>query len=269
MAKCEPPYRATVGALMTLFFNATRQKFAHAGAEGLSRDEVEAIATYFADGSPELDAYYRQLFGEYDRVSAAMTMNRMRNDEFNRLIVESFEDYLVERSAPKGTKVPADRLPREILPALFHANRQILGAEFLETSAKTCRDIRRILEERDGPAFSWETFFADEKVIQVQQRALARIVVYFRTDFPEKKKWLIKSLNYNSGADIKGGIASSYLVNERRLKILLLAMIRRVDASLVSGIAREQLARNIGEERIKTVERVKMSVKLLDDTRLF
>ncbi len=269
MAKREPPYRATVGALMNLFFNATREKFAQAGAQGLTRDEVEAIATYFTDGSPELDAYYQRLFAQYDRVNAAMTMNRMRNDEFNRLIVESFEDYLIERTAPKDAKVPPDRLPREILPALFHATRQILGAEFFEKSAKTCRDIRRILEERDGPAFSWDSFFDDEKVIQVQQRALARIVVYFRNDFPEKKKWIVKALNYNSGSDIKGGIASSYLFTEGRLKILLLAMIRRVDASLVSGVALEKLTKNIGEERIKTIERVKMDVKLLDDKRLF
>ena len=32
---------------------------------------------------------------------------------------------------------------------------------------------------------------------------------------------------------------------------------------------RAELARNIGEERIKTIERVKMDVKLLDDRRLF
>lgn len=269
MAKREPTYRATVGALMNLFFNATREKFAQAGAQGLTRDEVEAIATYFADGSPELDAYYQRLFDDYDRINAAMTMNRMRNDEFNRLIVESFEDYLVERTAPKDAKAPADRLPREILPALFHAVHQILGPEFFEKSAKTCRDIRRILEERDGPAFSWDSFFSDGKIVQVQQRALARVVVYFRTDFDTKKKWLVKALNYNSGSEIKGGIASSYLFNERRLKILLLAMIRRVDASLLGGLAREQLIKNIGEERAKTIERVKMAVKLLDDTRLF
>lgn len=269
MASREPTYRATVDALMALFFNAVREKFSGAAAQGLTRDDVDAIATYFADGSPELDAYYRHLFSNYDRLNAAMTMNRMRNDEFNRLIVESFEDYLVDRAAPKDAKAPPDRLPREILPALFHASRQILGEEFVEKSAKTCRDIRRILEERDGPAFSWDSFFGDAKVAQVQQRAIARIVVYFRTDFEAKKKWMVKTLNYNSGTEIKGGIASSYLFNEGRLKILLMAMIRRVDASVMSAEARAQLVANIGDERVKTIERVKMDVKLLDDKRLF
>ena len=46
-----------------------------------------------------------------------MAMNRMRSDEFNRLLVESFEDYLADRSLPKDAKPPADRLPREILPS--------------------------------------------------------------------------------------------------------------------------------------------------------
>lgn len=265
----EPNFRATVDALMSLYFNALREKFAQAPAGGLSRAEVEAIYAYFRDGSPELDSYYRTLFDSYDRIKAQSMMNSMRTDEFNRLLVESFEDYLVDRTAPKDGKPPPDRVPREVLPALFHASKQVLGSEFVETSAKTCRDIRRILEQRDGPAFSWNTFYADPKIVQVQQRAIARFVVYFREDFEAKKKWIVKALNYNAEGSIKGGIASSYLFNEGRLKILLLAMIRRVDAGAMNAEARAVLTRNIGEERIKTVERVKMDVKLLDDKRLF
>lgn len=265
----EPSFRATVEALMNLYFNALREKFAAAPASGLTRAEVDAIYDYFKDGSPELDSYYRALFETYDRIKAQSMMNSMRTDEFNRLLVESFEDYLVDRAAPKDGKAPPDRIPREVLPALFHATRQILGSEFVETSAKACRDIRRILEQRDGPAFSWDTFYSDPKVLQVQQRAIARVVVYFREDFEGKKKWIVKALNYNAGGSIKGGVASSYLFTEGRLKILLLAMIRRVDAGAMNVEARAVLARNVGEERIKTVERVKMDVKILDDKRLF
>lgn len=269
MVKSEPTFRATVEALTNLHFNALREKFARGRAEGLTHAEVEAIFTYFKDGSPELDAYYRALFDSYDRIKAQSMMNSMRTDEFNRLLVESFEDYLVDRAAPKDGKPPPDRVPREVLPALFHASKQILGSEFVETSAKSCRDIRRILEQRDGPAFSWDTFYADPKILQVQQRAIARIVVYFREDFETKKKWIVKALNYNAEGSIKGGIASSYLFNEGRLKILLMAMIRSVDAGIMNAEARAVLVRNIGEARVKTIERVKMDVKLLDDKRLF
>ncbi len=269
MAKPDTSYRPTVDALLNLFFNAVREKFAHAGAQGLSREEVDAIFTYFSEGSPELDSYYRALFENYDRIKAQTMMNSMRADEFNRLLVQSFEDYLVDRGAPKDGKAPPDRIPREVLPALFHATKQILGSEFVETSSKTCRDIRRILEQRDGPAFSWESFYSDGKVLQVQQRALSRFVVYFREDLEGKKRWIVKALNYNAGGEIKGGVASSYLFTEGRLKILLLAMIRRVDAATMNAEKRAELARNIGEERIKTIERVKMDVKLLDDRRLF
>ncbi|MBN2752234.1 MAG: hypothetical protein JXQ84_05950 [Rhodospirillaceae bacterium] len=266
----EPPYRTTVDAIFQVFSNALLEKFSRAQGDSLSREEVEAIVAYFRNGSPELDAYYTHLFDAYDRLNTAMSMNRMRADEFNRLIVESFEDYLVDRSAPKGMKPPPDRIPREILPALFHAMRQILGAEFLEKAASACRDVRAMIQERDGEAFAWETFFSHPTVRRIQQRAISRLIVYFREDFEKKKTWIVKALNYNaSGADIRGGIASSYLFAEGRLKIMLMAMIRRVDGGAMDPVARAELVKNIGEERIKTVERVKMDVKLLDDKRLF
>jgi len=266
----EAPYRATIDALFQLFSNALLEKFTRSGDARLSREETEAIIAYFREGSPELDAYYAQLFGVYDRVNAAAAMNRMRADELNRLIVESFEDYLVDRSAPKEAKAPPDRIPREVLPAFFHAMRQVLGSEFLEKSASACREVRRVIQTRDGEAFSWHDFFADAAIRRVQQRAISRFVVYFREDFEKKKTWIVKALNYNaSGGDIRGGVASSYLFNEGRLKILLMAMIRRVDAAAMDAAARAELVKNIGEERIKTVERVKMDVKLLDDKRLF
>lgn len=263
-------YRPTVDALFKLFSNALLEKFNQPGHDSLRRDEVEAILAYFQAGSPELEAYYERLFGAYDRLNSAMAMNRMRSDEFNRLIVESFEDRLTERAAPKDGKIPLDRIPRESLPAMFYVMRQILGAEFIEKSATTCREVRHLVQDRDGPAFSWEVFFQDAAMIKVQQRAIARFVIYFREDFEKKKKWMIKALNYNaSDADLRGGLASSYLFNEGKLKILLLAMIRRVDAGMMTATERATLVKNIGEERIKTVERVKMDVKLLDDKRLF
>jgi len=266
----EAPYRVTVDALFQLFSNALLEKFSRMPDATLSREEIAAIVTYFRDGSPELDAYYAQLFSAYDRVNAAMAMNRMRSDEFNRLIVESFEDYLVDRSAPKGAKPPPDRIPREILPAFFHAMRQVLGGEFLEKSAATCREVRRVIQARDGEAFSWDSFFADPAIRRVQQRSISRFVVYFREDFEKKKTWIVKALNYNSsGGDIRGGVASSYLFNEGRLKIMLMAMIRRIDPADMDADGKAELVKNIGDERIKTVERVKMDVKLLDDKRLF
>ncbi|WP_337996749.1 hypothetical protein [Oleispirillum naphthae] len=266
----EPPYRATIEALFQLFSNALLEKFSRSGDTTLSREEVEAITAYFRAGSPELDAFYAQLFSAYDRVNAAMAMNRMRSDEFNRLLVESFEDYLVDRSVPKGAKTPADRVPREVLPAFFHAVRQILGTEFLEKSAFTCREVRRVIQARDGEAFTWDVFFADAAVRRVQQRAISRFIVYFREDFDKKKVWIVKALNYNAGGgDMRGSVASSYLFNEGRLKILMMAMIRRVDPSGMDAGGKAELLKNIGEERLKTVERVKMDVKLLDDKRLF
>lgn len=266
----EPPYRATVEALFRLFSNAVLAKFNQPGHDSLSRDEVEAIVAYFRDGSPELESYFAMLFDSYDRKNAAMAMNRMRSDEFNRLVVASFEDYLVDRAAPKNAKTPPDRIPREVLPALFFAMRQVLGPEFSDKSATICHQVRTIIQERDGLAFSWDSFYADPAVLQVQQRAIARFVVYFREDFEKKKKWIIKSLNYNvADADIRGGLASSYLFSEGKLKIMLFAMIRCVDASLMNETQRAILVKNIGEERIKTIERVKMDVKLLDDKRLF
>ncbi|MGE4527303.1 MAG: hypothetical protein AB7D00_02955 [Rhodospirillaceae bacterium] len=266
----EPPYRATIDALFQMFSNALLEKFNRSGDATLSREEVEAITAYFRAGSPELDAFYAHLFSAYDRVNAAMAMNRMRSDEFNRLLVESFEDYLVDRSAPKDAKPPADRIPREVLPAFFHAVRQILGGEFLEKSATACREVRRVIQTRDGDAFSWDSFFADASVRRVQQRAISRFIVYFREDFDKKKTWIVKALNYNSGGgDIRGNVASSYLFNEGRLKILMMAMIRRVDPAAMDAGSRAELVKNVGEERLKTVERVKMDVKLLDDKRLF
>ena len=65
MAKPDTSYRPTVDALLNLFFNAVREKFAHADAQGLSREEVDAIFTYCSEGSPELDSYYRALFENY------------------------------------------------------------------------------------------------------------------------------------------------------------------------------------------------------------
>ncbi len=263
-------FRPTVEALFKLFSNALLEKFNQPGHSSISRDEVEAILAYFQAGSPELDAYYERLFGAYDRLNSALAMNRMRSDEFNRLIVESFEDRLTDRAAPKDGKIPTDRIPRETLPAMFHVLRQILGAEFTEKSATICREARHAIQERDGPAFSWEVFFLDPAMVQVQQRAIARFIVYFREDFEKKKKWLVRSLNYNaSESDLRGGLASSYLFTEGKLKILLYAMIRRVDAGSMTAAERAILVKNIGEERIKTIERVKMDVKLLDDNRLF
>jgi hypothetical protein len=263
-------YQPTVEALFKLFSNALLEKFNQPGHDSLHRDEVEAILAYFQAGSPELEAYYERLFGAYDRLNSALAMNRMRSDEFNRLIVESFEDRLSDRAAPKDGKIPADRIPRETLPAMFHVMRQVLGAEFIEKSATTCREVRHAIQDRDGPAFSWEAFFLDPMMIQVQQRTLARFIVYFREDFEKKKKWMVRALNYNaSDADLRGGLASSYLFAEGKLKLLLYAMIRRVDAGAMTAADRAVLAKNIGEERIKTIERVKMDVKLLDDNRLF
>ena len=81
---------------------------------------------------------------------------------------------------------------------------------------------------------------------------------------------MVRALNSNaSDADLRGGLTSSYLFTEGKLKILLLAMIRRVYAGVMEAADRAVLAKNIGEERIKTVEQVKMDVKLLDDNRLF
>jgi len=270
MKRNERAYTATVQALFRLFSNAVMEKF-NTSAEGkLTKAEVEAIFQYFNDGSPELDMYYQQLFRKYDELNSAMHMNRMRSDVFNRLIVNSFEDQLTDRSAPKGAKAPPNRIPREILPAFFNALRQILGEEFIEKSEAECISVRRIIEERDGPAFKWETFYADPLIVRIQQRALARFVIYFRENLDRKKKWFVKALNYNVGdGDIKGGLASSYLFNEGKLKIMLLAMIRYVDNNSLTPEEQAVLLKNIGDKRIKTIERVRMDVKLLDDNRLF
>ena len=147
-------YQATVKALFRLFSNSLLEKFNQPGHDALRRDEVEA--------------YYERLFSVYDRLNAAMTMNRMRSDEFNRLIVDSFEGRLTNRVAPKDGKISPDRIPREVLPAMFHVMRQILGAEFIEKSATVCREIRHAIQDRDGPAFSWKVFFCDPTVVQVQ-----------------------------------------------------------------------------------------------------
>jgi hypothetical protein len=113
-------------------------------------------------------------------------------------------------------------------------------------------------------------FFQDARDGQGAAKRHRRFVIYFREDFEKKKKWIIKALNYNaSDSDLRGGLAGSYLFNEGKLKILLLAMIRRIDAGMMTASERAALVKNIGEERIKTVERVKMDVKLLDDKRLF
>lgn len=270
MSGTDRAYAVTVQALFRLFSNAVMEKFNKSGQDALSRDEVEAIITYFRDGSPELEMYYRQLFRSYDEVQAAIHMNTMRTDEFNRLIVASFEDALTDRAVPKGTKVPHDRIPREVLPAFFHALRQILGEEFVEKCQKECHDVRNIIENRDGSAFKWETFFEDPLIIRVQQRALARFVIYFREQMDRKKKWIVKALNYNVGdGDISGGLASSYLFTEGKLKIMLLAMIRYVDHNAMKPDQQAVLQKNIGDKRIKTIERVRMDVKLLEDKRLF
>jgi len=270
MARTERAYSQTVQALFSLFSNALLEKFKTSGHETLTRGEVEAIISYFKDGSPELEMYYQQLFRGYDKLNSAMHMNAMRTDEFNRLVVSSFEHILSDRTAPKGTKVPQDQIPREVLPALFLAMRQILGEEFVEKAAGECSQVRKIIENRDGPAFKWESFYNDPLIVRVQQRTLSRFVIYFRENLPRKKKWFIKSLNYNvSDADISGGIGSSYLFTEGKLKILLLAMIRYVDHNAMKPEEQQILRKNIGDKRIKTIERVRMDVKLLEDKRLF
>ncbi len=270
MVRADRAYSPTVQALFRLFSNAVMEKFNASDQQTITRSEVEAIISYFSDGSPELDMYYQQLFRSYDELNSAMHMNAMRTDEFNRLVVSSFEDMLNDRTAPKGTKVPPNRIPREVLPAFFHALRQILGEEFIEKSQAECNQMRKIIENRDGPAFKWESFYSDPLIVRVRQRSLARFVIYFRENMDRKKKWFIKALNYNVGdADISGGLASSYLFTEGKMKIMLLAMIRYVDHNAMKPEDQQVLQKNIGDQRIKTIERVRMDVKLLDDRRLF
>lgn len=265
-----PFYRATVDALFRLFFDAVMEKFHLEGDHLLTRADVEAVADYFRGGNPEFEEFCHRLFAEYDRLSTGQTLNQMRLDEFRRLVVESFEDRLEPRERDRRARTPVDRIPREVLPALFHLLRQILGAEFIERAEGTCRAARQAIEDRDGPAFAWSVYYGDPEVVRVQQQTLARFLLYFRDDFETRKKSVIKALNYNRGdADIRGGLSGSYLFTEGRLKVMLLAMIRRVDAEAMAEAERAVLLRNIGEERAKTVERVKMEVKLLDERRLF
>ncbi|SDH45517.1 hypothetical protein [Roseospirillum parvum] len=261
-----PPLNPCVRALreaMRLYAEAVLDR-ARAMPDGrVGAVDLLAIQAYLMRRDSNVEAYLDSLMVECREWQRAALMNELRGDTFHRLLVGLFEDRLTPRGE-LGRDDP-ERLPRQALPAFFQWAHGVLGAEFVTRQERACERAKGRLIEQAGMAFDWADLERQPEVVTILQETAYRLITHFGRNFRGKVATFITKMNYNlTETDRSFGLGRGYLINERRTRLLLSALIRPIDPEAMGPEARQTLARNLGEGKLAIIQRLKAEVASLD-----
>ena len=256
--------QATMKSLVTLFAKSLISVALTSKDQSISVKQIEKAHAYLVDQTELFDRFAGEVMQSLFERGEAAAINRLRQHTFNRLIVRTFEEHLSHRNQP--LQRDPNKIPREALPAFFYCVNAILGDQKAAECRAAGEKVREEIEAAHGPSFCWDRLFEHPKAVRIVQDVVSLIVIYFREKFDLRCEWLIKHMNYNftPQRSANGGLSSAYLFDRRRLRLLLLTMIKSVDADQMNPENQAILARNIGAERVKMVRRVKMTVKNME-----
>lgn len=184
--------RETANTLLDAFVDAVEKGF---GENRPSAADLKRLATALKV-SPDLEPIYEKAFAELQTGVLSQANEAQRVEVFHRLMTRPLDPLL-----------DSEALSRDALPNFFNFLRLVLGEEVDALQAR-CVEIHDELKASQGDAFTWDTFFADDRAKIVLYRVLARIAETFRR-FEPRREWFIGIMQYTPASI---GVASNVFV---------------------------------------------------------
>ncbi len=194
--------RDAANELLEAFIRAIEQTYADRPiAPGDLRRVAEALKA-----SPDFDALFDRVFTDLQSHAIAHALaqahDAQRVEMFHRVVTHPLDPLL-----------DAEVINRDALPNFFNFLRLVLGDEVDAFHAR-CVEAHDDLKAKAGEDFSWDLFYADDRVKLILYSVLARIADTFKR-FDARKEWFIGLMQY---APTTIGVASNVFVPNPKAK---------------------------------------------------
>jgi transcriptional regulator with XRE-family HTH domain len=187
--------RQTANTLLDAFIAAVEKGF---GENRPSAGDLKRLAEALKT-SPDLQPVYEKAFADLRDSVLSQANEAQRVEVFHRLMTHPLDRLL-----------DSEALSRDALPNFFNFLRLVLGEQVDALQAR-CVAIHDELKAAHGDAFTWESFFGDDRAKAVLYRVPARIAETFRR-FEPRREWFIGIMQYTPASI---GIASNVFVPNR------------------------------------------------------
>jgi hypothetical protein len=176
--------RDAANELLDAFIRAIEQSYADRPVNaGDLRRVAEALKA-----SPDFDALFDRAFSEVQTQALAHALAQAHDAQR----VEMFHRVLTH---PLDPLLDAEVIHRDALPNFFNFLRLVLG-DAVDAFQERCVATHDELKAKAGEDFTWDVFYADDRVKLVLYEVLVRIAEAFKR-FDARKEWFIGLMQYS------------------------------------------------------------------------
>ena len=194
--------RDAANELLEAFIRAIEQT--HAGRP-VNATDLRRVAEALK-ASPDFDALFDRVYTDVQSHALAHALaqahDAQRVEMFHRVVTHPLDPLL-----------DAEVISRDALPNFFNFLRLVLGEE-VDTFHDRCVAAHDEIKAKAGDDFTWDMFYADDRVKLVLYAVLARIADAFKR-FDARKDWFIGLMQY---APTTIGVASNVFVPNPKAK---------------------------------------------------
>jgi hypothetical protein len=202
MANGSRQIRDTANELLDAFIRAIEQGYA---GKPVSTADLKKVAEALK-ASPDFDALYDRVFTDLQSQALANALAQQHDAQR----VEMFHRVMTH---PLDPLLESEAVSRDALPNFFNFLRLVLGDD-VDAFQNRCADAHDDLKAKAGDGFTWDMFYADDRVKLIQFEVLLRIADAFKR-FDARKEWFIGLMQY---APTTIGVASNVFIPNPKAK---------------------------------------------------